>query len=107
MAPKKFSRDELNEMTKEDLVDLADKNNLDVTRADGEEGEPLKEDYVNALAQSSVGASGQNAKIGSAKASSIDTTIPGGKYVNARGQTVNAEGQLIDEDGTLLEEEQS
>ena len=36
-------------MEKADLVALADERGLDVTRADGKDGDPLVSDYVRAL----------------------------------------------------------
>lgn len=44
------TRGDLEAMTKEDLASLADEHGLAVARSDGEAGEPLKDDYVNALA---------------------------------------------------------
>ncbi|MEM8598362.1 MAG: hypothetical protein AAGF99_00435 [Bacteroidota bacterium] len=38
------------DLDKDVLVDLADERKLEVTRADGKDGEPLKSDYVAALA---------------------------------------------------------
>jgi hypothetical protein len=39
------------EMTKDELIAEAEQRGLTVTRADGEEGEPLKQDYVDALSK--------------------------------------------------------
>jgi hypothetical protein len=36
-------------MLKDDLVALADERNLTVTRGDGGDGEPTKQDYIDAL----------------------------------------------------------
>lgn len=40
---------DLDALTKEDLVALAEDRGVEVTRADGKEGAPLKSDYVRAL----------------------------------------------------------
>jgi multidrug efflux pump subunit AcrB len=45
------STDELEEMTKDELAELAAKQNVEVSRSGGGEGEPLKSDYVKALAK--------------------------------------------------------
>jgi hypothetical protein len=39
------------EMTKDELIAAAEQRGLTVTRADGEEGEPLKQDYIDALSK--------------------------------------------------------
>lgn len=45
------SKSQLEKMKVEDLKDLADETGLEVARGDGEEGDPLKADYVSALSQ--------------------------------------------------------
>jgi hypothetical protein len=32
----------------------------------------------------------------------LDTTVPGGKYMNAEGKWVNANGDELDADGTIV-----
>lgn len=44
-----YTREQLEEKGKDQLIKLAEKANLTVTRADGEDGEPLKDDYIDAL----------------------------------------------------------
>jgi hypothetical protein len=45
-----LSREALEDMPKEDLVAMASERGIEVKRGDGGEGEPLKADYINALA---------------------------------------------------------
>lgn len=45
--------EDFDSMTKDDLVERTRSQNLDVKRSDGEDGEPLKEDYVKALKRAS------------------------------------------------------
>lgn len=97
---KTTDRDELEAMTKEDLVDLATDRGLTVTRGDGSDGEPLKADYVNALSSDTTQATTSGQK---SSAPRLDETIPGGRYTNESGQTVNAEGKRIDDKGKLLD----
>ena len=42
-------RTELSELSKEELVEIAEARGLEVTRGDGKDGDPLKEDYLRAL----------------------------------------------------------
>jgi len=48
-APASESDDELDGLSKDELVALADEQGLTVTREDGEDGAPLKGDYLRAL----------------------------------------------------------
>lgn len=48
------SLEQLEGMTKEDLVTLAERKSITVAREDGSEGEPLKADYIKALAAASA-----------------------------------------------------
>lgn len=43
-------RDELEKLTKADLEQMATDRGLTVTRSDGKEGDPTKQDYIDALA---------------------------------------------------------
>jgi hypothetical protein len=107
MAKKRAaSREDLEGMTKEELVDLAADRKIEVTRGDGEEGEPLKSDYVDALAddgaESGSGAEGSAARVPANRARGItrngkrlDETMPGGRYINEAGETVDAHGKRI------------
>lgn len=45
---------ELAELSKGELVELAEEHSIEVTRGDGAEGEPVKADYVKALAAANV-----------------------------------------------------
>lgn len=56
------TRGDLEAMTKEDLASLAEEHGLAVARSDGEAGEPLKDDYVNALALGLGTATGRPSK---------------------------------------------
>lgn len=107
---KQLTRDELDGMTKDDLVAEAEARGLTVTRGDGEEGDPLKADYVEALASGATGASGDSgvpaasgAKTAAARKpgerikSDFDETVPGGRTINAAGETVNAKGEKIED----------
>lgn len=87
--PKKIpqSHAELETMTKDDLVAEADRRGLTVTRSDGEEGEPLKEDYI--------------AAIGAKLSPAARREAP--KFVDAQGRPVNEDGERIDERGNVLE----
>lgn len=102
MADKHYTRDELEELTVEKLEKLASKRDLTVTRGDGDEGDPLKSDYVEALATS------YGAGPGAAAASEprADTTVPGGSYINAAGERVNAHGKKLDKSGNVIEDEE-
>jgi hypothetical protein len=42
---------ELEGKTKAELVEMAEARGLTVTRGDGEEGEPVKQDYIDALSR--------------------------------------------------------
>lgn len=53
----KGNEPDFSSMSKEELVALAEKREVTVTRSDGE-GEPLKADYVRALTEASEGAGG-------------------------------------------------
>lgn len=49
------SENGLNSMKKDELVTLAKEREVEVTREDGEDGEPTKADYVRALTEASSG----------------------------------------------------
>lgn len=85
---------DLNGMTDEQLEDEAHKRGLTVTGLGG--GTPTREDYLRALTPPIAGAEAKN--IAKAKASKIDETVPGGRYVTAQGKWVNSHGQEIDKD---------
>ena len=42
-------RTELAELSKDELVEIAEARGLEVTRGDGKDGDPLKDDYLRAL----------------------------------------------------------
>lgn len=98
----KQTREDLEGMTKADLVALAEKEGITVLRGDGEDGDPVKADYVEALSQGL----GDTPSIVTSKSreKGPDETIPGGSYI-VNGKRVNAHGKLIDEHGTVLEDE--
>lgn len=48
-APATDDAPDFESMSKEELVKLAEERGLEVTRADGEDGAPLKSDFVKAL----------------------------------------------------------
>jgi hypothetical protein len=103
-----YTREDLDALTKDELETLAEKRELTVTRGDGTEGDPLKADYVDALAASygeaPADGEGSPAIITSkSREKSADETIPGGRYVNAQGHFVNAHGNHIDADGNEVE----
>lgn len=79
---------ELTELSVPQLEKLAKKRTITVLRGDGDEGEPLKEDYVRALA---VDATGRK-------------PVFQHKYVDAQGHPVNEEGERINKYGDVLEE---
>lgn len=81
---------ELEALTVADLADLATKRGATVLRGDGEEGEPLKADYVKALA----GTTATGARV---------RQTP--KFVNARGDAVNEDGDRVDEFGVAIDNE--
>jgi len=101
MAEKNYTREQLEEMDKSKLEKLAQKRGLTVTRGDGAEGEPLKDDYITALAGGAIGAvsSGEPGE-------RLDKTIPGGRYKNRSGDLVNSEGHRINDDGSLIEDDE-
>ncbi len=106
------SREELEELTVADLEKLATKRGVTVTRGDGAEGDPLKSDYVDALEKADAGASagatssakarGQKGKAGERV---LDETVPGGRYINASGDTVDANGKVIEKADSDEDEE--
>lgn len=98
-------RDELESMTKEELVGMAETRGLTVTRGDGEEGDPLKADYVEALATGGTQRAAAGKPTSGTESGRLDETIAGGRYLNAEGKTINAEGKRIDDEGNLVDEE--
>jgi hypothetical protein len=102
MTTRSHSREELEGMTKADLVELAEQQGVEVTRGDGAEGDPVKADYVEALATADTASSSAPAVITSkSREKRADETIPGGSYI-VKGKRVNASGEPIDESGKLL-----
>lgn len=122
------TREQLEAMSGEEIVAVAQKRGISVTASDGS-GTPSHEDYVNALvtepevtAQSTglgkeAPTTAQNTETGAEKAkraaqiarnvqtgNRLDYTISGGRYVSTDGRFVNAHGQHINEDGSLVEE---
>lgn len=118
------TRDELDEMSDDELKVLAVNRGLTVTsKADG--GDPSRDDYLDALdpddgagptpeetqgihPQVAAGdararAAQIAAKKTGGKAPRIDETIRGGRYVNTQGKFVNAHGQEIDDDGNVID----
>lgn len=85
---------ELSELSVAQLEKLADKRSVTVTRGDGEEGAPLKEDYVKALTVGAVG-------MGAAARRAAEAP----KFVDAQGNRVNEEGERTDKYGNLLDEQ--
>lgn len=105
------TREELEAMDEAELQALATQRGITVKASDGS-GTPSVDDYVEALApqsgtaptptpQETQGLHTQSPAPGSK--ASFDTTIRGGRYVNARGQFVNAHGQRIDEEGNVID----
>lgn len=98
------SREDLEELTVADLEKLATKRGVTVTRGDGEAGDPLKSDYVDALenagaptgASSSAGATKHRGAKGRAGERVLDETAPGGRYINTSGDTVDANGKVLE-----------
>lgn len=80
------TREQLAELERDELESLAKKRGVTVRRGDGEDGEPLKEDFVATLA--------------GARRSKLPP-----KYVDAKGRPVNEDGERIDERGNVLEDE--
>ena len=99
-ATKTYTRDDLDGMTKDELQSIAEKRGLEVARGDGEPGDPLKDDYVNALALTSGNASAGDGETG------LDETVPGGHYIKNDGTHVNAEGKPLDKHGNAAEKEE-
>ncbi len=87
---------ELNELTVAQLEKLATKRGVTVLRGDGDEGEPLKEDYVKALTVSPTASPNTYAS-----RQIVETS----KYVDAQGRPVNEAGERIDRRGNVLEDE--
>jgi hypothetical protein len=96
-----YTRDDLDAMTKDELVALAEKEGLTVARGDGSEGDPLKSDYVDALAAETD--NGPAIVTSKSRERGADETIPGGRYVDAQGNWVNAHGKHIDASGNEVE----
>jgi hypothetical protein len=86
---------ELSELSVAQLEKLADKRSVTVTRGDGEEGAPLKDDYVKALAG--------GAGVGMGAVARRAASAP--KFVDAQGNRVNEEGERTDKYGNLLDGE--
>lgn len=84
------SREELSKLTRDELVDLAEKRGVTVTRADGEEGEPLVDDYIAALATRGVAGRRQTVvhRLRDAQGNPVNED---GERVNARGDVIDAE----------------
>lgn len=114
------TRDDLELMDEAQLKALAESRGITVRASEGGET-PSVDDYVEALAPPDDTFGGEPStdpriKEGDDRARSaqesagkpakrIDETVPGGKYINARGKTVNAEGQELGDDGKVLDQQ--
>lgn len=115
-----LTREDLESKDETELRAIADSRGITVRASDGSDS-PSVDDYVEALAppEEPFGGepatddriaegdrnarSAQEAAVRPAKR--MDETVPGGKYLNARGKTVNAQGEEIGEDGKPVDSE--